>query len=987
MVRPNSDNQETILEEAVSRFVHAQSQGEQPDVDEFVKQYPEIEPRLRQRIQSLKKIDTLFDSLVQADEDDFEDEVTAIRNDLVGRKLGGFEIVEVIGRGGMGVVYLAHDTRLKRSVAVKSIPAALADDSTARMRFKREAELLASLNHPNIAVIHDIIEQKDDTGYLVLEYVPGQTLAQRIAHKPLRLQEALLISRQIAGAVSAAHDNGVIHRDLKPGNIKITPDDRVKVLDFGLAKTAGGDAAINDNTVTQPGSIVGTPTYMSPEQIRGDSVDRHTDIWSFGCILYEMLTGKRPFEGKTASDTVSRTLEREPDWEVLPQKTPVNIKVLLRRCLEKDPHRRLQHIGDAVVEISETLDLPEVAPPIIEIVPHIPQSRRNKRLKVIGTICLFLLGACTGVAVLRYISPGPEVIRPIHRYTIRPPGGIRPGALWKRGMTLSPDGRKLVYMGHNQEGTGALCLRDMDDVSSKLLRGTEGAYCPFFSDDGQWIGFYDETGRGELKKISVAGGAATSLCKPEEKLLSGCWGPDNTIIFDTDSGELWCFTASEGMRKLTIPDPNQHGGPSGHMCPQFLPDGEQVLFTNRLSKDSSRMELLSLRTGRRKTLFQEDGTDARYVPTGHLVFARDDTLFAVPFDIDKLEVKGPARPVVEGIHVSLMGPAQYTFSENGTLAYVSALPRKRRLVWVDRQGVVQPLGAPSRAYQSVRVSPDPDGARLAVTIAPKLADDADVWILDKARLTLHQLTLSGDNRAGIWTPDGKRVIYTHISGWKWSQSLVVPMSILADGSGEPETLAEGEKFAEKPGLRFWGSRCLSPDGKYLLGGTDNIWVLPMEPNASPRPFIMRDNSRQRHPAFSPDGKWVAYDSEETGRGEIYVCPFPGPGRITPISSEGGYEPTWSRDGKELFYRWGAMMAVTVEVVTTETGPELRAGTPQELFKGQFFYSGVESVAGFSYDVDADGRFIMIQEDEESEIVVVLNWFEELKRLVPIEKKE
>jgi serine/threonine-protein kinase len=396
------------------------------------------------------------------------------------------------------------------------------------------------------------------------------------------------------------------------------------------------------------------------------------------------------------------------------------------------------------------------------------------------------------------------------------------------------------------------------------------------------------------------------------------------------------------------------------------------------------MELFSLRTGRRKILFQENGTDVRYVPTGHLVFARDDTLFAVPFDIDTLKVKGQARPVVEDIHVSVMGSAQYTFSQNGTFAYLSALSRKRKLVWVDRQGVVQPLGAPSKAYQSVRVSPD--GTRLAVTIAPKLQDEADIWILDKARLTLHQLTFSGDNRAGFWTPDGKRVIYTHISGWEWLQSSVVPMSILADGSGEPDLLAEGSQFAEKPELRFWGSRCLSPDGRYLLGGTDNIWILPMEPNASLKPFVIRDNSQQRHPAFSPDGQWVVYDSVETGRGEIYVCPFPGPGRIIPISPEGGYEPIWSRDGTELFYLRGTgMMAVTVEVVTTGRERELKPGTPKELFKGQFFNAGVESVAGLSYDVDTDGRFIMIQDYEESpttEIHVVLNWFEELKRLVP-----
>ena len=383
MAGPINDNQEKSIEEAVQQFVDAQLQGREPDIDEFVKQYPQIEHRLRQRIQNLEKIDALFDSIVQVDENDFEE--TVIRDNLIGRKLGGFEIVKVIGRGGMGVVYLAHDTKLDRSVAIKSIPAKLAGDSTARMRFHREAKLLASLNHPNIAVIHDIIEQEEDTDYLVLEYVPGESLAQRIARERFKLREALSIAQQIALAISAAHEKGVIHRDLKPGNIKLTPDGQVKVLDFGLAKSAGDQAASQDSAVTQIGSIIGTPAYMSPEQMRGKSTDRRTDIWSFGCVMYEMLTGKRPFEGKTISDTVAHTLERQPDWQALPKETPANIRVLLRRCLEKDPRRRLQHMGDAAIEISETLSKPATAPPVI-----IPAKLRRMAM-IIGAVIIIVL--------------------------------------------------------------------------------------------------------------------------------------------------------------------------------------------------------------------------------------------------------------------------------------------------------------------------------------------------------------------------------------------------------------------------------------------------------------------------------------------------------------------------------------------------------------------------------------------------------------------
>jgi serine/threonine protein kinase len=472
MTEFNGDNRDESIEEAVQKFVHELSEGHAPEIDEFVKQYPGLEQQLRKRIRNLHKIDTLFESLFQADKSDFKDVQTGHK--LIGRKIGSFDIVKVIGSGAMGVVYLANDTKLDRSVAIKTIPDKLAQDSAARMRFQREAKILASLNHPNIAVIHDIIEPEQDTGYLVLEYVPGQTLAQRIAHKPLKLQEALSIGRQIAEAVAAAHEKGIVHRDLKPGNIKLTPEGRVKVLDFGLAKPKSEKDAGQDITVTQVGSIIGTPAYMSPEQIRGGSTNSRNDIWSFGCILYEMLTGKRPFEGKTVSDTVAHTLERQPDWQALPKQIPANIKLLIRRCLEKDPRRRLQHMGDAALEIDETLNLPAIAPPATDTTLQISQSTSIKRLKIIGAICLFLLGTCTGIAILRYISPGPEAIRPISRFFIRPSSKISADALWSHALAISPDGKQLVYVDEGQGGGNILYLRDMDDTQARLLPGTEG---------------------------------------------------------------------------------------------------------------------------------------------------------------------------------------------------------------------------------------------------------------------------------------------------------------------------------------------------------------------------------------------------------------------------------------------------------------------------------------------------------------------------------
>ncbi len=399
MAATQDKNREQDFKEAFRQFVEALLFGQEPDIEELVKNYPEFEDQIRQKLEKFQKVDSLFGSIVRADESDFDDPTAG--QDLVGQKIGNFEIVEMIGQGGMGVVYLARDTKLKRSVAIKSMPAGLQVDSTARKRFRREAELLASLNHPNIAVIHDILEE-DKSGYLILEYVPGETLAERIIREPLTLEEALSIGRQVAEAILAAHEKGIVHRDLKPGNIKITPDNKVKVLDFVLAKIPAEEGKSGDITETQPNRVIGTPAYMSPEQIRGGPIDRRTDIWSFGCVLYEMLTGQHPFEGNTVSDTVARIIEREPDWQALPQKTPANIRILLRRCLEKDPTHRLQHIGDAALEISETLSKRATAP-----------TAKSRRIAVIlgAAIIIALSSVAVWFALTKQAQPSSEEIR------------------------------------------------------------------------------------------------------------------------------------------------------------------------------------------------------------------------------------------------------------------------------------------------------------------------------------------------------------------------------------------------------------------------------------------------------------------------------------------------------------------------------------------------------------------------------------------------
>jgi hypothetical protein len=479
MAGPIGNNQEDSLRKAVRQFIDARLQGQEPDLDEFVRQYPEFEDRIRQKVRNLQKIDTLFESLVQADEADFEDTTTG--GNLVGQTLGHFEIRETIGRGGMGVVYLAHDTRLDRSVAIKSIPPGLMDNTVARTRFQREAKLLASLNHSNIAVIHDIIEQ-EALGYLVLEYVPGQTLAERITKGPLKLQEALTIGLQIAEAVAAAHEHDVIHRDLKPGNIKITPEDKVKVLDFGLAKAVGGKATDQRTTITEPGRVIGTPAYMSPEQARGKPTDKRSDIWSFGCVLYEMLTGRIPFEGETVSDTLANILQTEPNWQALPQTTPTNIQVLLRRCLAKEPRRRLQHMGDAVIEIDETLNVPADGPIFSE--PTVEVARR--RLWWLGIVC-GVVGIVVGLIAAsiflgKPVGPSPTTVAavPTRRTVIRLPEnqvlGIFHSTTFARrqpAFDLSPDGSRLVYVAH-VGGMTQLFERLMNQFDVRPIIGTEG---------------------------------------------------------------------------------------------------------------------------------------------------------------------------------------------------------------------------------------------------------------------------------------------------------------------------------------------------------------------------------------------------------------------------------------------------------------------------------------------------------------------------------
>jgi serine/threonine protein kinase/Tol biopolymer transport system component len=959
MVEKADKNQDAVLDEAVEQFLAARLRGEEPDLEKFVRQYPGLEKRIKQKVQNCERVSSLFDSLREVDESEFQH--TKEEADLIGKLIGAFKITEVIGRGGMGVVYKGHDSRLDRFVAIKSMPAELQADSTARKRFTREAKLLASLNHPNIAVIHDIIEQDEGTSYLVLEHIPGQTLAERISGKPLKLEDALSIGLQVAEAVSAAHEEGVVHRDLKPGNIKVTPDGRVKVLDFGLAKTSVSRSATSEPTVTQAGRVIGTPAYMSPEQARGKATDRRTDIWSFGCVLYEMLTGKVPFEGETTTDTIARIIEREPDWDRLPTTTPPNIRVLLRRCLAKEPLRRLQHIGDAALEIDETLSLPAVEPPITA--PMVGKVRLIPwRLTIICSVAGIVVGlVAASIFISRPTPPSLTTVAavPTGRTVIRLPENQvlgfyqAPFANRQPVFALSPDGSRLVYAARVGDST-QLFERLMDRYEVRPIPGTDGASSPFFSPDGQSVGFFAEE---VLKVVSLLGGEPVTLCSARDR-SGGSWGDDGLIYF-VGGGGLSRVSATGGNVEPMGTESKLISG----AYPQVLPGGKAVLIS---SGDGA--VLVSLETIEKKVLVK-DVRYARYVPTGHLVYARAGAIEAVPFSMATLEVTGPPIPVLEQVLLdSVSGTAQFDFSNNGLLVYAPGADIGRSIpAWIDRQGKVEPLPMPEQIYGTFRLSPD--GKRLAILVREL---QSNVYIYDIARGTGTRLTVEGDNYYPLWTPDGERIVFSRRreADEQWD-ILWAP----ADGSGEAELLCSS-KSRLAPGS-------LSSNGKLLAlyRGNRDIWILPLEGQRELE-LLLGTEFLEVCPEFSPDGQWIAYMSDRDGKMQVYVRPYPAMNRVWQISYDLGEEPIWSPNGDELFYR---SVDNKWMVVSISTEPEFDHGTPQVLFEGPY-----NNVSGVSYDVAPDGqRFLVLQpqydDSQVRELHVVTNWFEELKRLVPTGK--
>ena len=904
----------------------------------------------------------------------------------VGRQIGVYRIESLLGAGGMGEVYRALDTRLDRMVAIKVLPDAFTRDAERLARFEREAKLLASLNHPNIGAIYGV-EQAEGKNSLVLEYVDGETLAERLEKGALGIEEALGICRQIAEGLEADHEKGIIHRDLKPANVKITAEGKVKILDFGLAKAYQKEGTVPDlsksptisHEMTGRGVILGTAAYMSPEQATGRGVDKRADVRAFGCVLFECLTGKRAFPGETITETLAAILRGEPDWQALPVQTPRKVKELLQRCLRKDPRERLHDIADARIEIGETLNQPE------EVVSF---SRRMSLRWLVSLIALTLIaGALIGYGLMKLRKPVSQaaVVRSIIKLE---PGQwlVETQRIGRTAMAISSDGGFIIYsavkVNPGPQDNSRLYLRRTDQTEGRPIAGTEGAFNPFISPDNKWVGF--QTGSwedGKLMKVSIDGGVPAALCAVG--LLCGAsWDLDNSIVFSPDSGSGLLRVSADGGKPEILTTPDKAKEEFGHGLPHHLPNGKGVLFTTmrELHDLHPRLALLDLKT-RQWRILLEDAADARCLPTGHLVFLRQGTLMAVPFDLQRLEVNGQPVPIISNVMQALTtkrmgvfntGAGQLSVSDTGWLVYAveKFTPyAENSLIWWDQKDGAQSIVPFEAPFLSPRLSPD--GQRIAYT------RESQIWVYNLVRDTASRLTGEGKSNFVTWTPDGKRLVFNWLRSGQYNlfwQS--------ADGSSPMEQLTTSD-YTQIPGS-------FSPDGATLAFvelHPDTIWdiyLLDMRTRRVTPLLISKTN--EINPEFSPDGRWLAYYSEESGRGELYVRPFPGLGGKWQISSQGAWQHLWSRNGKQLFYTLGKS-ASDQEVwgVDVRTTDAFSASKPRLLFKAP---RSIGSGPVRGWDIAADSqRFLMVKSEETepqpvTELILVQNWFEELKRLAP-----
>ena len=873
----------------------------------------------------------------------------------------------------MGEVYRARDTRLKRDVALKVLPAAFAQDPDRLVRFQREAELLATVNHPNIAAVYGL-EKADGLTGIVLELIEGGTLADLIGRGPVAISDALLIARKIADALEAAHEKGVIHRDLKPANVAFTDAGAVRVLDFGLAKAfdtapaASGPShspTITSPAMTEMGVVLGTAAYMSPEQAKGRPADKRSDIWAFGCVLYEMLAGRRAFEGESVSETLAAVLTKEPDWTLLPSSTPPTVSAVLRACLQKDRKQRVRDIGDVSLALQGAFET-AVQPAEARAVVAKPASWR----RTIGWSAALLVAAtAAGVAVWLGMRPAQPHL---FRTEVTTSGAM---ALlingFNRDLAITPDGSRIVYRGRAQ-----LLVRALDRLEPTVLSGLGAPRGVFVSPDGQWVGYFD--GNTLLKKVAITGGSPLTVCAVDGSGSRGAtWGHDGTIIYATNRSNIGLqrvSAAGGNATLLTKPDPAL--GEGDHLWPEFLPGGQAVLFTITPATggiDNAQIAVLDLQTGTYKVLLR-GGSHAHYAQTGHLVYGAGGALRAVAFDLGRLEVIGTPVAVLEQVVTTSAGAVDMAIAANGTMVYVPGgiAGASGTLVWVDRMGREEPLSAPVRAYTYPRISPD--GTRVAVDIRDR---ERHIWIWELARKTLTRLTFdSAADNYPAWSPDSRRLIVasdrSRVTNLFWQ---------LADGTGAVERLSESPNIQS--------SSAVTPDGTRIVFGEqtpatgEDLMLMSLRPPRRAQSLI-QTMFNERNAELAPDGQWLAYESNESGREEVYVRPFPevGAGRWQ-VSTGGGRTPLWSRNGKELFYLSPSNSIMGVQV---EPGPLWRSSTPAQILQGQYFEAGVGSPR--TIDVAPDGRFLVIKQGGDSapqSLVVVQNWFEELKRRVPTDR--
>jgi serine/threonine-protein kinase len=892
-----------------------------------------------------------------------------------GARLGPYEIAAAIGAGGMGEVFRAKDTKLGRDVAIKVLPAAFAQDPERLARFEREARVLASLNHTNIAHVYGFESATLPDGsvahFLAMEMVEGEDLAERLSRGAIPVDESIAIAQQIAEGLEEAHEKGIVHRDLKPANVKLTPDGKVKVLDFGLAKAleSTGTSSAPDVShsptlsrhMTEAGMIMGTAAYMSPEQARGKTVDKRADIWSFGVVLFEMLSATRLFAGETVSDTLAAVLKTDPDWSMLPKDTPPHLRRLLRRCLERDVARRLRDIGDARFELNHPR---EALPPLLQ--GPAPAARPVARL-------VLAAAATTMVAtygLTRWLMPSaPTTNRAVAHVSVALPDGEEVGNLNYRPLAISRDGTRIAYVAL-KGGKHQIQLRTLGEAAPKALEGTEGALSMFFSPDGQWLAFFSDT---KLRKIAVTGAAVEALADAHFP-RGGHWGEDGYIYFaPTNSGGIWRVPESGGPAE-EVTKKHLGTGEISHRWPQFIAGTNTLLFGTWTGPGDDEHSIAVQTIGEEEHHLLLKGGDAPHydVNLGMLVYSRVSDLFAAPWRPTQKSL-GQAVPVAmpertnEGGFVE--GAGNFVVAEDGSLAYLAGQRARNaaRLVWIDRRGNVDPPPLPERNYENAAISPD--GKRAVVQIREGVIG---LWMYDFARNTLTPLgPSSGSSQAPVWTSDGARVIYRATR-----KGLRNVYWRAADGSGNEEALTTKASVVQSPSS-------VSSDGQWLVFtesgaqavGGRGIWVMRLEGDRTPR-HLFPQPAGEWNGQLSPDGRWIAFQATVSSRSEIHVAPFPGPGPRHQVSIEGGVDPRWSRDGRELFFQQGVrLMRVGVDV-----GATFSSSAPQFVHEGRYLQS-TNDLTGWSITPDGS-RFLRIQQVEPERAVtridLVQNWFEKVR---------